>query len=252
MNKFKSGVAIVASATAIAILSGCQQQGAELSRASDVPSTDEQKQSYSLGQSMGGSLKAADITIDSAYFNAGFYDALEGEQRMTQEEIQASLAALQQATQAAQMAKRNTAMQANLDASTASLAANAELEGVTVTDSGLQYKVINVGDGESPSAEDTVTVHYEGRLFDGTVFDSSIERGEPATFPVGGVIAGWTEALQLMTVGSKWQLFIPADLAYGESGAGNVIQPNSALVFDVELLAIQDDAEKVEEASAAE
>ena len=252
MNKFKSGVAIVASATAIAILSGCQQQGAELSRASDVPSTDEQKQSYSLGQSMGGSLKAADITIDSAFFNAGFYDALEGEQRMTQEEIQASLAALQQATQAAQMAKRNTAMQANLDASTASLAANAELEGVTVTDSGLQYKVINVGDGESPSAEDTVTVHYEGRLFDGTVFDSSIERGEPATFPVSGVIAGWTEALQLMTVGSKWQLFIPADLAYGESGAGNVIQPNSALVFDVELLAIQDNAEKVEEASAAE
>lgn len=249
MNIFKSGLAIIAGATAIAILSGCQQQGTELSRASDIPSTEEQKQSYSLGQSMGGSLKAADITVDSAYFNAGFYDALEGEQRMTQEDIQASLAALQQATQAAQMAKRQSAMLANLDASTASLAANAELEGVTVTDSGLQYKVITEGDGESPSAEDTVTVHYEGRLFDGTVFDSSIERGEPATFPVGGVIAGWTEALQLMTVGSKWQLFIPADLAYGESGAGNVIQPNSALVFDVELLAIQDD---IEEAPAAE
>ena len=90
------------------------------------------------------------------------------------------------------------------------------------------------------------TVHYEGRLFDGTVFDSSLKRGEPATFPVGGVIAGWTEALQLMPVGSKWQLFIPADLAYGENGAGNVIQPNSALVFDVELLAIQDDAPAAE------
>ena len=234
MNKFKSGIAIVAGVTAIAILSGCQ------------PSTDDQKQSYSLGQSMGGSLKAADITVDSAYFNAGFYDAMDGEKRMTQEEIQASLAALQQATQLAQAEKRNSAMQASLDASAASLADNAAQEGIIVTESGLQYKVLTVGDGAMPTAEDTVTVHYEGRLFDGTVFDSSLERGEPATFPVGGVIAGWTEALQLMPVGSKWQLFIPADLAYGENGAGNVIQPNSALVFDVELLAIQDDAPAAE------
>ena len=246
MNKFKSGIAIVAGVTAIAILSGCQQDGSSLTRAADVPSTDDQKQSYSLGQSMGGSLKAADITVDSAYFNAGFYDAMDGEQRMTQEEIQASLAALQQATQQAQAEKRNSAMQANLDAAAASLTANAEQEGIVVTESGLQYKVLTAGDGASPAADDTVTVHYEGRLFDGTVFDSSIERGEPATFPVGGVIAGWTEALQLMSVGSKWQLFIPADLAYGENGAGNVIQPNSALVFDVELLAIQDDAPAAE------
>ena len=246
MNKFKSGIAIVAGVTAIAILSGCQQDGSSLTRAADVPSTDDQKQSYSLGQSMGGSLKAADITVDSAYFNAGFYDAMDGEQRMTQEEIQASLAALQQATQVAQTEKRNSAIQANLDASAASLADNAAQEGITVTESGLQYKVLTVGDGAIPSAEDTVSVHYEGRLFDGTVFDSSIQRGEPATFPVGGVIAGWTEALQLMPVGSKWQLFIPADLAYGENGAGNVIQPNSALVFDVELLAIQDDAPAAE------
>jgi FKBP-type peptidyl-prolyl cis-trans isomerase FklB len=246
MNKFKSGIAIVAGVTAIAILSGCQQEGSSLSRAADVPSTDEQKQSYSLGQSMGGSLKAADITVDSAYFNAGFYDAMDGEKRMTQEEIQAALAALQQATQLAQAEKRNSAMQANLDASAASLAANAEKEGIVVTESGLQYKILTAGEGAKPSADDTVTVHYEGRLFDGTVFDSSIQRGEPATFPVGGVIAGWTEALQLMPVGSKWQLFIPADLAYGENGAGNVIQPNSALVFDVELLAIQDDAPAAE------
>ena len=246
MNKFKSGIAIVAGVTAIAILSGCQQDGSSLTRAADVPSTDDQKQSYSLGQSMGGSLKAADITVDSAYFNAGFYDAMDGEKRMTQEEIQASLAALQQATQLAQAEKRNSAMQASLDASAASLADNAAQEGITVTESGLQYKVLTVGDGAMPTAEDTVTVHYEGRLFDGTVFDSSLERGEPATFPVGGVIAGWTETLQLMPVGSKWQLFIPADLAYGENGAGNVIQPNSALVFDVELLAIQDDAPAAE------
>ena len=246
MNKFKSGIAIVAGVTAIAILSGCQQDGSSLTRAADVPSTDDQKQSYSLGQSMGGSLKAADITVDSAYFNAGFYDAMDGEKRMTQEEIQASLAALQQATQLAQAEKRNSAMQASLDASAASLADNAAQEGITVTESGLQYKVLTVGDGAMPTAEDTVTVHYEGRLFDGTVFDSSLKRGEPATFLVGGVIAGWTEALQLMPVGSKWQLFIPADLAYGENGAGNVIQPNSALVFDVELLAIQDDAPAAE------
>ncbi|MBT5292106.1 MAG: hypothetical protein HOL40_00125, partial [Cellvibrionales bacterium] len=170
MNKFKSGIAIVAGVTAIAILSGCQQEGSSLSRAADVPSTDEQKQSYSLGQSMGGSLKAADITVDSAYFNAGFYDAMDGEKRMTQEEIQAALAALQQATQLAQAEKRNSAMQANLDASAASLAANAEEEGIVVTESGLQYKILTAGEGAKPSADDTVTVHYEGRLFDGTVF----------------------------------------------------------------------------------
>jgi len=120
------------------------------------------------------------------------------------------------------------------------LAANALVEGVVTTESGLQYKVVTAGEGDKPSAEDTVTVHYEGRLINGEVFDSSIERGEPATFPVGGVIAGWTEALQMMPAGSTWQLVIPPELAYGERGAGGRILPNSALVFDVELISIAD------------
>jgi len=115
---------------------------------------------------------------------------------------------------------------------------NAERAEVKITSTGLQYEIIEEGDGDSPKASDKVTVHYEGRLIDGTVFDSSIERGEPATFPVGQVIPGWVEALQLMKVGAKWRLFIPSRLAYGPQGAGGVIGPNATLIFDVELLAI--------------
>lgn len=247
MNKFKSGVAIMA---ALAILSGCEQESNGLSRASEVPQTDAQKQSYALGQNMGGSLEAAGVQIENSYFNAGFYDAMDGEQLMTDEEMQQALVALQQATQAAQVEKRNELMGANLAEAEKNLADNAAKDGVITTESGLQYKIVTAGDGAIPTASDAVSVHYEGKLFDGTVFDSSIQRGEPATFPVQGVIAGWTEALQLMPVGSKWQLFVPPALAYGESGAGNAIQPNSALVFDVELLSIHD-ANK-SEASAAD
>lgn len=236
MNKFKSGVAIAA---ALVLLSGCEKESGGLSRAAEIPQTDDQKQSYALGQSMGGSLKQAQVEIDSSYFNAGFYDAMDGEMRMTQEEMQASLMALQKATQEAQVAKRAELLEANLVKSEEALANNAKEDGILTTESGLQYRIVTKGEGAVPAATDTVTVHYEGRLFNGTVFDSSIERGEPATFPVQGVIAGWTEALQLMPVGSKWQLFIPPALAYGEGGAGAIIEPNSALVFDVELLDIQ-------------
>jgi len=119
------------------------------------------------------------------------------------------------------------------------LAENAAKEGVQVTDSGLQFEVVTQGEGETPTAESTVSVHYHGMLVDGTVFDSSVERGQPAEFPVGGVIAGWTEALQLMPVGSKYKLTIPSDLAYGERGAGAAIGPHATLVFEVELLAIK-------------
>ncbi len=119
------------------------------------------------------------------------------------------------------------------------LTENAKKEGVVVTASGLQYKVLEAGEGDSPMPSDVVTVHYRGTLVDGTQFDSSYDRGQPATFPVGGVIAGWTEALQLMKPGAKWQLVIPADLAYGERGAGQVIGPNSTLLFDVELISVE-------------
>jgi len=119
------------------------------------------------------------------------------------------------------------------------LAENAKKGGVVVLPSGLQYKIIKAGNGRKPKATDEVTTHYRGTLIDGTEFDSSYKRGQPTSFPVNGVIAGWTEALQLMPVGSKWQLFIPSNLAYGERGSGGVIGPNGALVFDIELIAIK-------------
>lgn len=222
------------------LLAACNQSQEGLPRASEIPETDEQKQSYSLGQSMGASLASANIEYDTAFFNAGFYDAAEGVQRMTQEEMQAVLQTMQQQAQEKQMAAREIEMATNKEDADKFLAANALVDGVVTTESGLQYKVVTAGDGDKPSAEDTVTVHYEGRLINGEVFDSSIERGEPATFPVGGVIAGWTEALQMMPVGSTWQLVIPPELAYGERGAGGRILPNSALVFDVELISIAD------------
>ncbi len=118
------------------------------------------------------------------------------------------------------------------------LANNAQKEGVKMTDSGLQYKVLQEGTGASPKLEDKVTVHYHGTLLDGTVFDSSVDRGQPASFPVSGVIPGWTEALQMMKVGDKWQVYIPSELAYGPRGAGGQIGPNEALIFDVELIEI--------------
>ena len=145
----------------------------------------------------------------------------------------------QQTLQAKHAEKATAASAENIAAGKAFLEANKAAEGIQVTASGLQYKVIQTGDGATPTLGDTVTTHYRGTLINGKEFDSSYRRGEPATFPVNGVIPGWTEALQLMTVGSKWQLFIPSDLAYGPRGAGQDIEPHSTLVFDIELLAIK-------------
>jgi FKBP-type peptidyl-prolyl cis-trans isomerase len=137
-------------------------------------------------------------------------------------------------------AQQNELATKNRADSEAFLARNATEADVVRTESGLQYKVLSAGEGPKPTADDTVTVHYRGTLIDGREFDSSYKRGEPATFPVSGVIPGWVEALQLMPVGSKWMLYIPADLAYGPGGAGGLIGPNSALIFEVELLSIAD------------
>ncbi|WP_022941325.1 FKBP-type peptidyl-prolyl cis-trans isomerase [Psychromonas hadalis] len=199
--------------------------------------TQELQASYGIGLQMGEQLKAQPFDgLEIANVAAGIADAFAGaESKVSQQELQEAfqlISAKMKAT-ADEQAKLLGAAGAEF------LAENAKKEGVKVTDSGLHFEVITEGTGEKPTAESTVSVHYHGTLVDGTVFDSSVERGEPAEFPVGGVIAGWTEALQLMPVGSKYKLTIPADLAYGERGAGASIGPHSTLVFEVELLAIK-------------
>ena len=195
----------------------------------------EQRLSYGIAFSLGQRMKTDEVPMDVDAFAAGLRDAIEGaEPRLTQEEIGAEMQAYQEA---------------NAAAAATFLAANAEKEGVVVTDSGLQYEIVEEGEGPKPGPDDTVEVHYRGTLADGTEFDSSYARGETVSFGVGQVIPGWTEALQLMPVGSKWKLTIPPELGYGPGGAGQVIGPNAALVFDVELISI---AEPEAEETAAE
>ncbi len=197
-----------------------------------------QKTSYAIGLSVGTSLKRQDIDVDVKALHAGIADGFAGTPALTDEEQRAVIMDLQKSAMSKMEEKNKAAAVTNLKAGEDFLAANAKKEGVKTTASGLQYKVIKSGSGPSPKATDTVKVHYNGTLIDGTVFDSSIRRGSPATFPVDGVIPGWTEALQLMKVGDKWQLFIPSKLAYGEQGPGP-IGPNATLIFDVELLGIE-------------
>jgi FKBP-type peptidyl-prolyl cis-trans isomerase len=179
--------------------------------------------------------------LDAEVLSAAIRDALSGkESRLTDEEMLAAVASLQERTVAAMQASIKEKAQKNLAEGEKFLAENKTKEGIKTTDSGLQYKVLEEGEGPSPKAGDTVTVHYRGTLVDGTEFDSSYQRGEPATFPLTGVIPGWTEALQLMKKGSKWVLFIPSELAYGERGAGNRIPPNSTLIFEVEMISYQE------------
>lgn len=201
-----------------------------------------QKMSYMLGRQIGVQLKGTEIDIDLDAFTDGVSESLAGSDlRLSDDEIRKVSAAIQ--TQIANVQKKAQERQArlvteNLKKGEAFLAANAGKKGVTVLPSGLQYKVITPGTGKSPDSRGSVTVHYTGTLIDGTVFDSSVERGQPITFPVNGVIKGWTEALQLMKEGAKWQLFIPADLAYGPRGSGANIGPNETLLFDVELIKV--------------
>lgn len=192
--------------------------------------------SYGIGRQMAEQLAQAPFPgFESAAALAGFSDALAGnESQVNPADINAAFQAIQAKLQE-QEAERSKEFAADGEEF---LQANAKRGEVSITDSGLQYEVLNAGDGTVPSAGDTVRVHYHGTLIDGTVFDSSVERGDPAEFPVTGVIAGWVEALQLMPVGSKWKLYIPYQLAYGERGAGGAIGPYAALVFEVELLAI--------------
>lgn len=214
---------------------------------SDTPSpftNQKDKVSYALGMnianSLGATLKTRGVEINPDVVAQALKDGLNGSKPlMTEEEARSTLMQLQTELQAKQEAKMKEATENNKKEGDAFLAANKTKPGVVTLPSGLQYKIIKEGTGPKPSASDTVVCNYRGTLIDGKEFDSSYKRGEPATFPVSGVIKGWTEALQLMPVGSKWELYIPPDLAYGTRGAGNDIGPNATLIFEVELLSIQ-------------
>jgi FKBP-type peptidyl-prolyl cis-trans isomerase FklB len=205
--------------------------------------TQKDKQSYALGANMGKGFKRNAVDVDPDILARGLKDTLaNGKSQMTDEEINAVITALQKNLQAKQQAQMKTLKEKNQKEGEAFLKANRKKKGVKILESGLQYKVLSEGKGKSPSATDTVTVNYKGMLIDGTEFDSSYKRGQPATFPVNGVIKGWTEALQLMQSGAKWQLVIPANLAYGERGAaGGAIGPNAVLIFEVELISVKAD-----------
>jgi len=214
-----------------------------------VLKTDKDKVSYALGMNLGTNLKRDSVDIDTAIFVRALKDTVAGGRTLlTDSEARAALTQLQTAVRGKQMEKMKLAGETNKKEGDAFLAANKSQEGIVTLPSGLEYKILTQGTGPKPTATDTVVCNYRGTLVNGTEFDSSYKRGQPATFPVTGVIKGWTEALQLMPVGSKWQLFLPAELAYGERGPSPEIGPNSTLVFEVELLSIQaKDKEKEKE-----
>jgi FKBP-type peptidyl-prolyl cis-trans isomerase FklB len=203
-------------------------------------STDKEKASYAIGQNIGNSLKHDGLDVDPAIVSQGLKDAMTGApSKISEADAQEGMGKLRNAVMAKKQAEAAQAGEANKKAGDQFLAANKAKPGVVTLPDGLQYKVEKEGTGPKPKATDTVEVNYRGAMIDGNEFDSSYKRGKPETLNVGQVIKGWTEALQLMPVGSKWQLVIPPDLAYGPNGAGGVIGPNSTLVFDIELLSIK-------------
>ena len=198
-----------------------------------------QKASYAIGMDIGANFKRQALDIDAKALAAGLADTLAGKPQLTEAESKQVLNEFRTEMMAKMEAKQKIDGEKNAKEGEAFLTANSKKEGVKTTASGLQYKVLKTGSGKSPQASDTVKVHYHGTLVDGSVFDSSVQRGEPATFPVGQVIPGWTEVLQLMKEGDKWQVYIPGKLAYGERSPSPKIGPNSTLIFDVELLSIE-------------
>lgn len=203
--------------------------------------TQKDKFSYALGMNLGSTLHRQSVPVDPNILARGLRDALAGgKTQLTEEQAKATLMEVQTEMRKKQQEQMQQAGEANKKDGESFLAANKSKDGVVALPSGLQYKILTQGTGPKPAASDSVVCNYRGTLIDGTEFDSSYKRGEPATFPVSGVIKGWTEALQLMPVGSKWQLFVPSDLAYGDRAPGPEIGPGSTLIFEVELLSIQD------------
>ena len=220
--------------TVLAVVSGVISTSGLAADSQTVLKDQKDKVSYSIGLNIGNTLKQQSLDLNPETLTAGIRDVLSGAKPLlTEEEVKQTLMAFQQEMLKQTQVKAET----NKKAGDTFLAENKKKPGVETLPSGLQYKVIKVGKGKKPKSTDSVTTHYRGTLIDGTEFDSSYKSNEPASFPLTDVISGWTEALQLMPVGSKWQLFIPSNLAYGEGGRGP-IPPNSALVFDLELLSI--------------
>lgn len=204
-----------------------------------VLKTDKDKQSYAMGMNLGLGLRRQEMTLDSTLVARGMKDAMTGSKTaLTEDEARAVIQKLQGDVRQKMEAKAKEEGAANRKEGEDFLAANKTKEGVVALPSGLQYKILTAGTGPKPTTTDTVSCNYRGTLINGKEFDSSYKRGTPASFPVSGVIKGWTEALQLMPVGSKWQLFVPSDLAYGDRGAGGDIGSGETLIFEVELLSI--------------
>ena len=228
---------VAALACAATLIQGCQQQPPEVEELALQNDTD--KVSYAIGYDIGDDVKGQELGLSTEILLQGLRDGLVGNQSLiSEQESQRVRQAFQAKKKAESAEKRGALADRNRQEGGAFLARNGSREGVVTLPSGLQYEVLSPGTGAAPGVSDNVKVHYRGTLVDGAEFDSSYTRGEPAVFPVKGVIAGWTEALQLMKEGAKWKLFVPSKLAYGERGAGNKVGPNQTLIFEVELLAI--------------
>ena len=233
MNKFLYAFVAIA----VVFLSGCQNKGAEVS----ALETQDQKLAYAVGIQFGSRLKQDFKTLDFDAFSQGIQHAFgDIEPILTEEDMVNAFKQYQQKRMAEESAGSGTSSAKNIAEGKEFLEAKAKEEGVTVLTSGVQYRILTSGaeGGASPTASDTVSVHYRGTLVDGTEFDSSYSRGKPAQFPVNRVIPGWTEILQLMKTGDKWQVYIPSESAYGKRGAGANIGPHATLIFDIELLEV--------------
>ena len=215
-------------------LNACQSQTGSASL-----DTDDQKASYGIGIQMGAQLAPAGAHLDMDAFMAGIKDGIDGsDPAVPQDELQVALQVLNEAVQAEEAERLGAEATANATEGAAFLAENASKDGVMVTESGLQYEILTEGEGATPGPADQVSIHYKGTLIDGTQFDSSYDRGQPAVFGVSGVIPGFSEGLQLMTVGSHFRFFIPSEIGYGANGSRPTIGPNATLIFEVEMLEI--------------
>ncbi len=245
MNKLRHRLRPYLLATSCALLlaaiPACAQEEPNAPADDEPPiaETWDEKASYALGLNIGGNLGPEDLELDIELLLRGFKDGLEDIEALDSDEVDSVLSELGAKMQAHADRDRRAALLENTARSSAFLDMKAKEDGVVKTDSGLLYRELRAGSGDGPTPDQAVTVHYRGTLLDGTEFDSSYERDQPATFPVGGVIPGWTEALQLMKPGAKWKLFIPSDLGYGKIGSPPAIPPGAALVFEVELLEVQ-------------